>query len=48
MGVPRELLPRDFPVGGGMNYGSMLGFSLFGISLLCAILKARQTMKGGW
>ena len=29
-----------------MNYGSMLGFSFFGVSILCAIVKARQTMKG--
>ena len=31
-----------------MNYGSVLGFSFSGICFLCAILKARQTVKGGW
>lgn len=31
-----------------MNYASILGFSFVGICILCALLKARETMKGGW
>jgi hypothetical protein len=31
-----------------MSYGPILGFSFVGICILCALLKARKTMKGGW